>query len=213
MATNTLLLFFAAFQLLAIGLLADLMVRVTRPSSAVDPASITVLEKPSGESPGSTTRCSRRRRPSLTGPPEPPPRIARCWMTPVRFLAARCCGGRLRHRCGRRRDLDRSSAGAAGRSVVLCESGSVELEAETQALYEGDRSGYPFWSTVEGAHEFGLDEPELRAAGERQTTGTGCAGRSDPIDFEVRDDLPETGWPISRSEPTASTPRPSSCAS
>ena len=43
-ATNTLLLFFAAFQLLAIGLLADLMVRVTRPSSAVDPASITVRE-------------------------------------------------------------------------------------------------------------------------------------------------------------------------
>jgi polyisoprenyl-phosphate glycosyltransferase len=34
-ATNTLLLFFAAFQVIAIGLLADLVVRVTKPSSDV----------------------------------------------------------------------------------------------------------------------------------------------------------------------------------
>ena len=37
--TNTLLLLFAAFQLLAIGLLADLFVRLSKPSDIVDPAS------------------------------------------------------------------------------------------------------------------------------------------------------------------------------
>jgi glycosyltransferase involved in cell wall biosynthesis len=37
--TNTLLMLFAAFQLLAIGLLADLFVRLSKPSTVVDPAS------------------------------------------------------------------------------------------------------------------------------------------------------------------------------
>ena len=40
LATNTLLIFFAAFQMLAIGLLADLIVRSNRPRDAVDPASL-----------------------------------------------------------------------------------------------------------------------------------------------------------------------------
>jgi polyisoprenyl-phosphate glycosyltransferase len=40
LATNTLLILFAAFQLLAIGLLADLFVRLSKPSSEVDPASL-----------------------------------------------------------------------------------------------------------------------------------------------------------------------------
>jgi glycosyltransferase involved in cell wall biosynthesis len=38
--TNTLLLFFAAFQTLVIGLLADLVVRVTKPRDLVEPASL-----------------------------------------------------------------------------------------------------------------------------------------------------------------------------
>ena len=37
--TNALLILFAAFQLLAIGLLADLFVRLSKPSTIVDPAS------------------------------------------------------------------------------------------------------------------------------------------------------------------------------
>jgi glycosyltransferase involved in cell wall biosynthesis len=40
LATNTLLLFFAAFQVFAIGLLADLVVRVNRPRDEVDPAEV-----------------------------------------------------------------------------------------------------------------------------------------------------------------------------
>jgi glycosyltransferase involved in cell wall biosynthesis len=38
--TNTLLLFFAAFQVFAIGLLADLVVRINRPRDEVDPADL-----------------------------------------------------------------------------------------------------------------------------------------------------------------------------
>jgi glycosyltransferase involved in cell wall biosynthesis len=40
LATNTLLILFAAFQLLAIGLLADLFVRLSKPRSEVDPAAL-----------------------------------------------------------------------------------------------------------------------------------------------------------------------------
>jgi hypothetical protein len=37
-ATNTLLILFAAFQVFAVGLLADLVVRVNKPENEVDPA-------------------------------------------------------------------------------------------------------------------------------------------------------------------------------
>ena len=40
LATNTLLILFAAFQLFAIGLLADLFVRLSKPSAEVDPAAL-----------------------------------------------------------------------------------------------------------------------------------------------------------------------------
>ncbi|MGZ6953824.1 MAG: glycosyltransferase family 2 protein [Acidimicrobiia bacterium] len=40
LAANTLLILFAAFQFLAIGLLADLVVRLSKPRSEVDPASL-----------------------------------------------------------------------------------------------------------------------------------------------------------------------------
>lgn len=40
LATNTLLIFFAAFQMLAIGFLADLVVRVNKPRNEVEPASL-----------------------------------------------------------------------------------------------------------------------------------------------------------------------------
>ncbi len=40
LATNTLLIFFAAFQLFVLGLLADLVVRVSKPAHEVEPASL-----------------------------------------------------------------------------------------------------------------------------------------------------------------------------
>ena len=39
LATNTLLILFAALQMLVIGLLADLVVRVSKPRDEVDPSS------------------------------------------------------------------------------------------------------------------------------------------------------------------------------
>ncbi|MGH2571933.1 MAG: hypothetical protein ACRDGU_00315 [Actinomycetota bacterium] len=39
LATNTLLILFTAFQLFAIGLLADLVVRLSKPKDEVEPAS------------------------------------------------------------------------------------------------------------------------------------------------------------------------------
>jgi polyisoprenyl-phosphate glycosyltransferase len=44
LASNTLLVLFAAFQVLAIGLLADLVVRVTKPEHEVQPAAHTTSE-------------------------------------------------------------------------------------------------------------------------------------------------------------------------
>ena len=41
LAANTLLVLFAAFQVFAIGLLADLVVRVTKPEHEVQPAAHT----------------------------------------------------------------------------------------------------------------------------------------------------------------------------
>jgi polyisoprenyl-phosphate glycosyltransferase len=40
LAANTLLILFAAFQVFAIGLLADLFVRIAKPGDEVDPASM-----------------------------------------------------------------------------------------------------------------------------------------------------------------------------
>jgi polyisoprenyl-phosphate glycosyltransferase len=45
LTTNTLLLFFAAFQMISIGFLADLMVRLNKPKEEVAPASLTGLGK------------------------------------------------------------------------------------------------------------------------------------------------------------------------
>jgi hypothetical protein len=44
LAANTLLLLFASFQVLAIGLLADLVVRVTKPEHEVPPAALHTSE-------------------------------------------------------------------------------------------------------------------------------------------------------------------------
>jgi len=51
LATNTLLLFFAAMAVFVVGLLADLVVQVTRPTHAVKPAAI-VVDEPSEDPPG-----------------------------------------------------------------------------------------------------------------------------------------------------------------
>lgn len=77
-------------------------------------------------------------------------------------------------------------------SVLLLESGGLEEEPATQDLYAG---------TVADAR---LHSPPIRYR-QRRLGGTTTiwGGRCmpfDPIDFEVRDGVPGSGWPVSRSD-------------
>lgn len=97
-------------------------------------------------------------------------------------------------------DLCIIGAGAAGisialewmgspRKVILLEGGGFNVEMQMQALYHGesvDRPYYPLQSAV--LHYFG------------GTTGhwAGYCSPFDPIDFEKRDWVPHSGWPITR---------------
>ncbi|MDO8541367.1 MAG: GMC family oxidoreductase [Opitutaceae bacterium] len=78
---------------------------------------------------------------------------------------------------------------ASGRKVILLEGGGFNVEAQMQALYHGeslDRPYYPLRSAT--LHYFG------------GTTGhwSGFCSPLDPIDFEKRDWVPHSGWPITR---------------
>lgn len=75
--------------------------------------------------------------------------------------------------------------------VILLEGGGFEYDDQVQSLYAGETSGqkyYPLKSTR--LHYFG------------GTTGhwAGMCSPYDPIDFVKRDWVPESGWPISRSD-------------
>lgn len=78
-----------------------------------------------------------------------------------------------------------------GRDICLVESGGLAPEADTQALYDLDVVGYP---------------PRADYMSRARYFGGSCnlwAGRSmalNPIDFEKRDWVPHSGWPIAYSE-------------
>jgi glycine/D-amino acid oxidase-like deaminating enzyme len=74
-------------------------------------------------------------------------------------------------------------------SVVLLESGGTEAEAETQHLYDSDIVGLPHASIEQG---------RARIFGGTTTLWGGQALRFDEIDFEKRDWIPLSGWPIVR---------------
>jgi choline dehydrogenase-like flavoprotein len=78
----------------------------------------------------------------------------------------------------------------AGRGVKVCllESGGFEFEDEIQALYEGRNLGLPY---------FDLDVSRLRYFGGTTNHWEGRCRPLDPIDFEARDWVPLSGWPIS----------------
>jgi choline dehydrogenase-like flavoprotein len=97
-------------------------------------------------------------------------------------------------------DLCIVGAGAAGitmalewmgakQRVVLLEGGGFEYDPRMQDLYRGDIVGLPYYP-LEAArlHQFG------------GTTGhwAGMCSTFDPIDFERRDWVPHSGWPITR---------------
>lgn len=99
-------------------------------------------------------------------------------------------------------DLCIVGAGAAGISmalewvdtpheVVLLEGGGFEVEAQMQDLYSGEIAGQPY---------FPLNAARLHAFGGTTGHWAGFCAPYDPIDFEARDWVPQSGWPIGREE-------------
>lgn len=94
-------------------------------------------------------------------------------------------------------------AGAAGISiavslsgtqhqVLLIESGGLEPDAKTQALYEGETVGVP-WGT-------GLATSRSRFFGGTTNRWPGGCCPLDALDFAPRPWIPHSGWPISRED-------------
>ena len=75
-----------------------------------------------------------------------------------------------------------------GHSVLLLESGSLEPDPATQALYEGEVADARLHSPL---HRY----RQRRFGGSTTIWGGRCAP-FDPIDFERREYLPGSGWPI-----------------
>ena len=76
-------------------------------------------------------------------------------------------------------------------NVLLIESGGLEHEDETQALYEVENSGLPF---------FGATEGRFRIHGGSTTKWGGQTLPLMPIDFEKRAWVSHSGWPITYQE-------------
>jgi choline dehydrogenase-like flavoprotein len=77
---------------------------------------------------------------------------------------------------------------STGLNIVLLESGDLSFEPATQSLYDGHISGQAY---------FDLDEARLRYFGGTTNHWTGWCRPLDPIDFENRPYIPDSGWPIS----------------
>ncbi len=75
--------------------------------------------------------------------------------------------------------------------MLLLESGGVEFDAATQALYAGEESGVRY---------IPLDATRLRYLGGGTNHWGGWSRPLDRIDFERRDWLPFSGWPFPREE-------------
>lgn len=75
--------------------------------------------------------------------------------------------------------------------VTLLESGGLEPEEQTQALYDGDNIGLP---------SFDLHINRLRYFGGTTNHWAGHCRPLDAIDFRQRDWIPHSGWPLSREE-------------
>jgi choline dehydrogenase-like flavoprotein len=78
-----------------------------------------------------------------------------------------------------------------GRTVCVLESGGLDFEQPTQDLYRGENVGMPYYD---------LDQSRLRFFGGTLGIWGGRCALLDPIDFEHRDWVPHSGWPISRAD-------------
>ncbi|MGH7564021.1 MAG: FAD-dependent oxidoreductase, partial [Gemmatimonadota bacterium] len=75
--------------------------------------------------------------------------------------------------------------------VCLLESGGLEFDPEIQALYSGENVGFPYYDA---------DKFRLRFFGGTTNHWQGVCRPLDPIDFEARDWVPGSGWPIGRAD-------------
>ena len=76
-----------------------------------------------------------------------------------------------------------------GRRIVLLESGGLDYDGATQALYQGANLGLPYYD---------LDVCRLRYFGGTTNHWEGRCRPLDAIDFEARPWVPHSGWPITR---------------
>jgi choline dehydrogenase-like flavoprotein len=83
------------------------------------------------------------------------------------------------------RELARTSL-----TVCVLESGGLDLDLKTQALNFGENAGHPYR----------LAASRLRYFGGTTNHWRGWCRPLDEIDFEERDGVPHTGWPIGREE-------------
>ena len=78
-----------------------------------------------------------------------------------------------------------------GHSVCLLESGGLDFEQQTQDLYRGANVGMDYYD---------LDQSRLRFFGGTTRIWGGRCALLDHIDFERRDWVPHSGWPICRED-------------
>ncbi|MDT8386774.1 MAG: GMC family oxidoreductase [Thiogranum sp.] len=78
----------------------------------------------------------------------------------------------------------------SGIRICLVEAGGLELDPEVQALYEGENVGIDYSTTA----------TRLRYFGGSSNHWGGYTRPLDPIDFEQRDWVPHSGWPLSMEE-------------
>jgi choline dehydrogenase-like flavoprotein len=73
--------------------------------------------------------------------------------------------------------------------VVVLESGGLDFEANTQQLSAGEETGLPYYP---------LDTARIRMFGGTTLHWGGVCRVPDAVDFEPRDWIPGSGWPIGR---------------
>jgi len=86
-----------------------------------------------------------------------------------------------------------------GQRVLLVESGSLDYEDETQALYRGQQKSKKRARSIEDGIHYGptLHDSRLRYLGGTTNHWGGWTTPLTPLDFEKRDWVPHSGWPIS----------------
>ena len=79
----------------------------------------------------------------------------------------------------------------AGHDICLIEGGGMDYEEHTQSLFDGRNIGMEYYD---------LDHARLRFFGGTTNIWGGRNVPLDPVDFEKRDWVPHSGWPITRDD-------------